>query len=89
MNDFKETGLRKSAVDYLIDELSLYKFSDVSLKHVYDIIATAKKMEKQNIIDAFNQCNFDRINETIKYSHGQSYYFENYEYIRITVKQCS
>ena len=70
-----------TAVEWLEKELQLYYEGESKLVY-YEIIEQAKKMEKEQIINACNQTDFEDINgmgihETI--TKGEEYYNETFK----------
>lgn len=72
---------KETAVEWLEKELQLYYEGESKLVY-YEIIEQAKEMEKEQIINACNQTDFEDINgmgihETI--TKGEEYYNETFK----------
>ena len=73
--------MKQTAIEWLVEELQLYYEGQSKLVY-YEIIEQAKEMEKEQIIDACNQTDFEDINgmgihETI--TKGEEYYNETFK----------
>ncbi len=69
--------MKQTAVDYLVKELSaILGLRDLLM---VDPINKAKQMEKQQIIDAFNQDLYSQTIDKMKYQDGEQYYNETYK----------
>ena len=73
--------MKQTAVEWLVEELQLYYEGQSKLVY-YEIIEQAKEMEKEQIINACNQTDFEDINgmgihETI--TKGEEYYNETFK----------
>jgi hypothetical protein len=75
----KTNNMKQTAVEWLIRVLELESFENINL-YSMKAIEQAKEMEKEQIIDAFNQGNiyegnfFDRVNIT-----AENYYNETFK----------
>jgi hypothetical protein len=75
--------MKQTAVDYLVKELSAI-LGHLETKPIQDLfmvdaINKAKQMEKQQIIDAFNQDLYSQTIDKMKYQDGEQYYNETYK----------
>jgi len=74
---------KQSSVDWLVNELELYYIGESKLVH-YEIIEQAKEMEKEQIIDAFNEGKSDGYktarewDEMIVWLSAEQYYNETF-----------
>jgi hypothetical protein len=71
---------KQTAIEWLLDNLNTEPYSEAHFEHNSECWDKAEKMEKEQIMDAFNQGNiyegnfFDRVNIT-----AEQYYIETFK----------
>ena len=75
--------MKKTAVEWFVEQLSSYTTTDGNIishhQNITHLFEQAKQMEKQQIIDSFNQGNiyegnfFDRVNITAEKYYNKTY----------------
>ena len=68
--------MKQTAVEFLVEEFKEKLTGNNLPNWVLDIIQQAKEMEKEQIIDAFNQSWHDRMNP---YKTAEKYYNETFK----------